>query len=99
MFCPDAGQNIGLFFNLVCNRDVTADRNGAIKSLTFLGDFIPGGRQSSMVNMRFLGNLMVSFFSVAITLSDQHLPHNDTLRLARSWVLRGQSFSPKEVSS
>lgn len=38
-------------------------------------------------------------FSIAITLCDQHLPHNDTLQLARCQALRGQSFFPKEVSS
>lgn len=58
----DVGQNIGLFIKLVCNGDVNADRNGANEALTFLGDFIPGGRQSSIVKVSFIGNLMVSFF-------------------------------------
>ena len=50
----------------------------------FPGDFMPGGRQSSKAKARFTGNQSkrrCCHYSTAITLCNQHLLHNDTLKL------------------
>ena len=50
----------------------------------FPGDFMPGGRQSSKAKARFIGNQSkrrCCHYSTAIMSSNEHLLHNDTLKL------------------
>lgn len=80
----NAGQNIGLFINLVCNRDVKADTNGARlpghqSALSSLREFCSCWQTEVLgENVRLQGTNLNA--DGELHCANQHLLHHDTLK-------------------